>query len=174
MVNVYAPNITTKQSSFFLTLSDLISEQGQSTPDCKVFLGGDFNVTLDPPSECSGGNSFLKESVKLLENITMENDLVDIWRIRNPDSKKFNWGQKSPIMQRRLSYWLISDTLQKDVVKSDIVTATKTDHLAITLEIDSLDDQQRGPKNWSFCCEVECTAHIQKTSAGELFGTNFY
>ena len=30
LVNVYAPNITTKQSSFFLTLSDLISEHLQS------------------------------------------------------------------------------------------------------------------------------------------------
>ena len=33
--------------------------------------------------------------------------------------------------------------LQEDVVKSEIVTAIKTDHLAITLEIDSLGDQQR-------------------------------
>ena len=32
LVNVYAPNITTKQSSFFLALSNLISEQGPSTP----------------------------------------------------------------------------------------------------------------------------------------------
>ena len=71
----------------------------------------------------------------------MENDLVDIWRIRNPDCKKFTWRQKSPIIQRRLDYWLISDTLQEDVVKSDIVTAIKTDQLAVTLEIDSLDDQ---------------------------------
>ena len=94
LVNVYAPTITTKQSSFFLTLSDLISEQGQSTPDCKVFLGGHFNVTLDPALDCSGGNPFLKESVKFLEDIMMENDLVDIWRIRNPDGKKFTWRQK--------------------------------------------------------------------------------
>ena len=29
----------------------------------------------------------------------MENDLVDIWRIRNPDNKNFR--QKNPIIQRR-------------------------------------------------------------------------
>ena len=40
--------------------------------------------------------------------------------------------------------------LQEDVVKSEIVTSIKTDHLAITLEIDSLDDQQRGPSFWKF------------------------
>ena len=30
------------------------------------------------------------------------------------------------------------------------VTAIRTDHNAITLEIDSLDDQQRGPSFWKF------------------------
>ena len=66
------------------------------------------------------------------------------------DCKKFTWRQKTPIIQRHLDYWLISDTLQEDIVKSDIVTAIKTDHLAITLEIDSLDDQQREPSFWKF------------------------
>ena len=47
--------------------------------------------------------------------------------------------------------WLISDLLQDDVAKVDIiVTAIKTDHYAITLEIDSADDQQRGPSFWKF------------------------
>ena len=55
----------------------------------------------------------------------MNYDLVDMWRIRNPNSKKFSWRQKSPIIQRRLDYWLISDLLQDDVVKVDIVTAIK-------------------------------------------------
>ena len=77
-------------------------------------------------------------------------DLVDIWRIRNPNSKKFSWRQKNPIVQRRLDYWLISDLLQDDVVKVDIVTAIRTDHHAITLEIDSINDQQRGPSFWKF------------------------
>ena len=75
----------------------------------------------------------------------MECDLVDIWRVRNPDSKKFTWRQKNPIIQRRLDYWLISDSLQDDVAKIDIVTAIKTDHSAVFLEIDSLADHPRGP-----------------------------
>ena len=80
----------------------------------------------------------------------MENDLVDIWRIRNPDNKKFTWRPKNPIIQRRLDYWFIRDILQEDVVKSEILTSINTDHLAITLEIHSLDDQQRGPSYWKF------------------------
>jgi len=90
------------------------------------------------------------DSVKCVEDVMMNYDLVDIWRIRNPNSKKFSWRQKSPIIQRRLDYWLISDLLQDDVAKVDIVTAIKTDHHAITLEIDSVDDQKRGPSFWMF------------------------
>ena len=55
LVNIYAPNVISKQYLFFLTLSDLISEQGLSASDCKILLGGDFKLTLDPAPDCSGG-----------------------------------------------------------------------------------------------------------------------
>ena len=150
LVNIYAPNTTTKQSLFFQTLSELINDEGYNDPDYKIILGGDLNVSMDPDLDCSGGNPGLKDSVKCVEDIMLNYDLVDIWRIRNPNSKKFSWRQKSPIIQRRLDYWLISDLLQDDVANVDIVTAIRTDHRAITLEIDSLSDQQRGPSFWKF------------------------
>lgn len=59
--------------------------------DCKIFFGGDFNVILDFVLDCLRGNLFLKEFVKFLEDIMMENDLVDIWRICNLDNKNFIW-----------------------------------------------------------------------------------
>ena len=150
LVNIYAPNTTTQQTMFFQTLSELIYDGGFNESDQRIILGGDLNVTIDPDLDCSGGKPVLKDSVKCVEDILMNYDLVDIWRIRNPDVKKFTWRQKSPIIQRRLDYWLISDSLQDDVAKVDIVTAIRTDHSAITLEIDSLDDQQRGPSFWKF------------------------
>ena len=148
LINIYAPNTTTKQSLFFQTLSELIYDEGYNDSDYKIILGEDWNVTMDPDLDCSGGNPVLKDSVKYVEDIMLNYDLVDIWRIRNPNSKKFSWRQKSPIIQRRLDYWLISDLLQDDVPKVDIVTAIRTDHHAIILEIDSLNDQQRGPSFW--------------------------
>ena len=150
LVNIYAPNTTTQQTMFFQTLPELIYDGGFNESDQRIILGGDLNVTIDPDLDCSGGNPVLKDSVECVEDILMNYDLVDIWRIRNPDIKKFTWRQKSPIIQRRLDYWLISDSLQDDVAKVDIVTAIRTDHGAITLEIDSLDDQQRGPSFWKF------------------------
>lgn len=80
----------------------------------------------------------------------LENDLVDIWRIRNPAIKRFTWRQKSPIIQRRLDYWIVSDSLQDEVEKVEISTAIKTDHSAIVLKINTLNEQPRGPSFWKF------------------------
>ena len=59
-------NVISKQSLFFLTLSDLTSEEETSASDCKILLGGDLNVTLDRALDFSGESLSLKESVKFL------------------------------------------------------------------------------------------------------------
>ena len=133
LANVYAPNSTSQQSSFFQTLANSISDIDYQEVSYKFLIGGDFNVFLQPSLDCLGGNASLKDSVKFLEDIIIEYDLVDIWRVRNPDKKNFTWRRKNPIIQRRLDYWLLSDLLQDDVPKTDIVTAIKTDHDAIVL-----------------------------------------
>ena len=71
----------------------------------------------------SGGLKKRKDSVKVLEDICLEHDLLYIWRI----------SQKTPIIQRRLAFWLISDGLQDDVVSVDIKPSITSDHLALTL-----------------------------------------
>ena len=54
LVNIYAPNTTTKQSLLFQTLSELICDEGYKDSDYKIILGGDLNVTMDPNLDCSG------------------------------------------------------------------------------------------------------------------------
>ena len=150
LINIYAPNKTSNQSSFFLALPELISVEELRESNYKFLIGGDFNVALQPSLDCSGGNTTLKESVKFLEDLLIQYDLVDIWRVRNPKTKKFTWHQRKPIIQRRLDYWFISDLLQDDVAKIDIITSIKTDHSATVLEVDSMADQPRGPSFWKF------------------------
>ena len=101
-MNIYAPNTTTKHSLFFQTLSELICDQGYKDSDYKIILGGDLNVTMNPNLDCSGGNPVLKDSVKCVENIMMNYDLVDIWRIRNLNSEKFSWRQKAELFKDAL------------------------------------------------------------------------
>ena len=72
-----------------------------------------------------------------------------VWRIKqiNPNQKSFTWSQKSPFIFCRLDYWLISDSY--DIVGNvDIVSAIKTDHSAITLQLHKTEEGPNGPGFW--------------------------
>ena len=71
LINIYTPNTSTEQTSFFRKLSDLINSD-ELYEQCKIIIGGDFNVTLDPSKDFSGGNPALKDSVKALEEILID------------------------------------------------------------------------------------------------------
>ena len=76
------------QCRFFDKLNNNI-EDCVANKVLKIILGGDFNVTLDSDLDCSGGRPFTKDSVKNVQNLCFDFDLVDIWRIRNPDTRRF-------------------------------------------------------------------------------------
>ena len=86
---------------------------------------------------------------KIQELMTAYN-LIDIWRIQNPDKKSFTWTQKKPFIRRRLDYWLTRRESQDDVSKTEIIPAIKSDHSAITLLLNSLGKQPHGPSYWKF------------------------
>ena len=87
--------------------------------DCDIIIGGDFNVILDPEFDGLGGKPKLKESAKIIEQIRLSFDLIDIWRVRNPNERRFSWRQKNPVIQRRSDFWLTSSSLQEDVESVD-------------------------------------------------------
>ena len=149
LVNIYAPNKASEQCTFFQKLHDELDSLNVET-DCDIIIGGDFNVILDPDLDGLGGKPKLKESVKILDQIRSSLDLIDIWRVRNPDIKRFSWRQKNPVIQRRLDFWLISSSIQEDLENVDIIPAIKSDHSAITLSINGIEDQCHGPSFWKF------------------------
>ena len=87
-VNIYAPNKVQDQCRFFENLNKNI-EHFAVNKEHRIIVGGDFNVTLDSDLDCSGGKPFKKESVKKIQDLCLDFDLVDIWRIRNPECKRF-------------------------------------------------------------------------------------
>ena len=148
-VNIYAPNKTSEQCSFFQEIQTELDSLNIEA-DCDIIIGGDFNVILDPEFDGLGGKPKLKESVKIIEQIRLSFDLIDIWRVRNPDERRFSWRQKNPVIQRRLDFWLTSSSLQEDVENVDIIPAIKSDHTAITLFINGIEDERHGPSFWKF------------------------
>ena len=69
----------------------------------------------------------IKSLSKLLA-MMQENDLRDIYRIRNPDEKRFTWRCRNPFLQRRQDYFFIFDFLQDLVETTDILPCVQSDH----------------------------------------------
>jgi len=82
LCNIYSPNNSKEQIDFFTNVKNLLQENISET-NPHFILGGDFNVIFDTSLDCFGGNPKIKDCVKIVNDIMVENDLVDIWRIRN-------------------------------------------------------------------------------------------
>ena len=148
-VNLYAPTERCEQCPFFDRFAEAL-ENMNADPNSQIIIGGDFNTHLDPILDNLGGRIESKPSVKKINEIMTAMDLIDIWRIRNPEKKQYTWTQKKPLIRRRLDYWLISTEIQDDITEANIIPAIKSDHSAITLTINSLDKQPFGPSHWKF------------------------
>ena len=77
----------------------------------------------------------------------VNNNLIDIWRTKNPGVKRFTWRQRNPLRQSRLDYWLVSDVLIHKIVKCEIEPSIRSDHsvAAIHLNLEKID---RGKGYW--------------------------
>ena len=116
-------------------------------------MGGDFNLIFDCKFDASGGNPILKKKylAKLIE-IKETLYLCDIWRIRNPNVKRFTFRQNhvSGFVERRLDFFLISNILQESVIKTDVLASFCTDHSPIFFSLQLKDMPTRGKGFWKF------------------------
>ena len=128
LVNIYAPNKDKVSGKCYKNLHRVLQTEDL---DCEenIIIGGDFNCPLDPKLDKKGGvivpRKMVIDNIECLQN---ELDLVDVWRIKNPQSRSYTWSQKRPPIFCRLDYWLISNNLQDFVNTTDIIPAIKTDH----------------------------------------------
>ena len=68
-----------------------------------------------------------------------------------PTQKAVYYRQRTPLIQRRLDYFFISNQFQESVVSIDIISAICTDHSALYLKInDNAVTDHRGPSYWKF------------------------
>ena len=111
---------------------------------------GDFNFIWETELDSDGGNTKLKYSfIAALQSPADSCDMIDIWRCRNPNSIRFTFRQPTALIQRRLDYIFISNTMQ-EAVEIDIISAIKTDHSADILNILPQSSFKRGPSYWKF------------------------
>ena len=91
LLNHYNANTEKEQLDTLTKMSEMLS----SIPNIinkNVILGSDFSLFFNTSFETQGGNPILKKKslAKLIE-VKETLDLCDIWRIRNPKSKRFTF-----------------------------------------------------------------------------------
>ena len=114
-INFYNSNTEFEQLSTFSSLEKLF-EKFDDYSKKNIVLGGDFNLIFDYKFDASGGNPIFKtKSLAKLIEIKESLYLCDIWRIRNPNVKRFTFWQNhvSGFVERRLDFFLISNILQE-------------------------------------------------------------
>ena len=89
-------------------------------------------------------------TIQKLMDIMSEYDLCDIFRVRNPESRRFSWRQKTPLIQRRLDYNFVSSELQEDVSEININPSMGSDHSILHFNISLSKHANRGRGYWKF------------------------
>ena len=154
LINFYAPtkNNEGEQIEYLDKLRSIL----ENKLDQNIILGGDFNTVLNPEVDKKGGSQYntpIRYTQKL-ETFMSDFELCDIWRVKNPNSKKYTWRKRNPLIQCRLDFWLISEFLTGNVSNTSIDPSIKSDHSKITLSITGTQFNKRGPGFWKFNSEL--------------------
>ena len=75
LLNIYAPNKCAEQCDFLNKISEEL-KSSLTFADSSFVIGGDFNMIFYHDLDGSGGIKKTKESVKILEDICLEQDLI--------------------------------------------------------------------------------------------------
>jgi len=174
LMSVYAPTQSKDRITYFEYLSQYIS-------DNNVIIGGDFNTTFSKEDRCNTIHNFDRAYYKLNE-IIANNNLYDIWRHRNNDSKFFSWKRviNGVVKMSRIDFYLVSQNLGNYIKNVFYKHTTMSDHNFIYMKIDfSL--MERGPGVWifnnqflqeeNFKKEIRCLIEKEKTDI--LFDREF-
>ena len=102
LINYYAPN---NQSDQLKNLKEIQAKlkniqiiDGPSYIWGRGGGGGDWNCILDKSLDSVGGNIKLKkDTIKEIEKLKSDFDLLDIWRARNPSFCRFSWRRTKPV-----------------------------------------------------------------------------
>ena len=147
LINIYAPtqDMEIEQLTFF---TELVSDVEENL-DKKIIIGGDLNLCLKSMDNSS--DVLKKSKARVQINQMLENyDLIDIWRVHHPETRRYTWRRNNPLIQNRLDYWIVGGEMSFEVSKSDIKPSIKSDHSLITLTISKTSLNKKGQGLWKF------------------------
>ena len=100
MANIYAPN--EDDPDFFHSFFDHLS----SFRGLEIIIGGDFNLVLDVEKDKRGGLARTHQKAwKVIQDFSENLGLTDIWRLLNPEAKRYTWRQNQPAVHCPLDFF---------------------------------------------------------------------
>ena len=153
LVNFYNENDEANQLKLFEKLEKSL-EKFTDMDQKEMILAGDFNFVFDLQLDADGGNPKLKKnSIARFLKSKEKYDIIDIWRVRNKNAKKYTFRQRhaTGILQRRLDFIFVSNKLQYSIKDVEIGTAFASDHSPLKMSVMAANnDNQKGPGFWKF------------------------
>ena len=152
LVNIYNPITETEQVTTLFDFGKML-ETIKDFSNKHIVLAGDLNFFFDTSLDSYKGKPTLKnKSIAKFIELKEKSDLCDIWRIRNPETKRYTFRQKhvSGLIQRRLVYFYISNSMQVSAKNIDVLAYHLTDHSPITFSYCKEEERSRGRGFWKF------------------------
>ena len=128
IIGVYAPADAGDRINFIQKLHTVVIDNY----DAETIMGGDQNLTmldeLDRVNCVSDQNDKGRIDIKYLAQV---HDLEDIYRLRNPNKKKYTYFRDNKAS--RIDFWLTSASLNNQIEKVDTQYNPYSDHHGIKL-----------------------------------------
>ena len=136
IANVYAPN--EDDPVFF---ERILKQVIESEMDNKI-LGGDLNIIMDEELDKKSlgkGKKVRSKAASLVNNFMSENEWIDIWHLKHPESFQYTWKRNKPITMSRLDYFLIPQFNIGNTVDCRIIPGIDSDHSFVILEFEFIE-----------------------------------
>jgi len=72
----------------------------------EIIIGGDCNLVLDVEKDKRGGLARThKNALNVITDFSENLGLTDIWRLLNPEARRYTWRQNQPVIHCRLDFF---------------------------------------------------------------------
>ena len=134
IINTYAPCPATEKIDFYRHVNHVIEEITRNN-DTDIILAGDLNSVMDNRKDIIAGEKHNGREVEALQDLILNTDLNDVWRLQHEDQREYTWSRNNPFIARRLDYIFTSSALLPYVESSEIKSTPFSDHRLVKIEI---------------------------------------
>ena len=115
LINYYGPNSESAQVKVLERIASYLYDM-EIDDSVHFVLGGDWDLIFDKTLDFMVESPSLKySSLKRLQSITIDFNLLDIWRVRNPSFRQLTCRRSNLPKMSRIDFFLISNEMQYNV-----------------------------------------------------------